>query len=448
MQATAFNVHLARLAVEGAFGTTRGRLRLSGHTRISRGVIRVPEQKLRLEGLRLDLPFTWPHEPSTTDGHVRLAALAWNDLALGAVRGRIRQQADGAVFGLAHQSSLLPGGRLRIDAQLALDAATTQPRMTIAYRFDRAASREDIDLGALKTDWAGIHFNGRIAAEGRGTYETGKMHADLRLEFSGGRLVIPEQKVGMVGLEGTMVFPDLFALRSAPRQQITFERTYIGDIAATGGRVEYQIEPGGVFFLEQGQFKWCRGTVYLPATRVVPAKDEYDLTLWCDRLKLAPLLEQLGAARAEGGGTVSGRIPVRIRAGQLLVESGFLYSSPGEGGTIRLRGTDLLTAGIPPGTPQYNQLELARQALEEYDYDWVKLSLATAPQEDLLRLKLQLSGRPTRPLPFIYDTQAGGFIPADPDSQGSRFEEIKLDVNFSLPLNRLLEYKDLLKLFS
>ena len=67
---------------------------------------------------------------------------------------------------------------------------------------------------------------------------------------------------------------------------------------------------------------------------------------------------------------------------------------------------------------------------------------------DLLRLKLQLNGRPANPLPFIYDTQAGGFVPAGPDSKGSRFEEIKLDVNFSLPLNRLLEYKDLLKLFS
>jgi hypothetical protein len=237
-------------------------------------------------------------------------------------------------------------------------------------------------------------------------------------------------------------------MRSAPGQQVAFERAYIGDIAATDGQFDFQIEPDSVFFLEQSRFKWCDGTVYLPATRVVPANKDYDVALWCDRLKLAPLLEQLGAARAEGGGTVSGRIPMRFRQGRILIDSGFLFSSPGEGGTIRLRGTEMLTAGIPPGTPQYNQLELARRALEEYDYDWVKLGLATVPQEDLLRLKLQLSGRPSKPLAFIYDSRSGGFVPAGPESPGSRFEEIKLDVNFSLPLNRLLEYKDLLKLFS
>ncbi len=448
VRAKTFDGHLPRLSVAGDFGMNADGVQLSGLTRISRGTFKMPHQKMRLEGIRLDLPFTWPYAPSTPGGQVRLAALNWNDLEVGAVNGRIRQQARGASFNMTHQSALLPGGKLQVDGRVGLDAQDARARMTLAYRFDRAISAADIDLGALNPDWTGIHVNGRIAAEGRGRYAGGRILADLKLNFSGGRLVMPEKKVGMVGLGGTATFPDLLALRSAPRQPFSFERAYIGDIAATEGRINYQIEPGGVFFLEEGRLKWCRGTVYLPATRLDPEKQDYNVTLWCDRLKLAPLLEQLGAAQADGGGTVSGRIPLRIRAGQFLVDNGFLYSSPGAGGTIRLRGTDMLTAGIPPGTPQYNQLELARQALKEYDYDWVKLSLATAPQEDLLRLKLQLNGRPTTPLPFIYDTQAGGFVPVGPESPGSRFEEIKLDVNFSLPLNRLLEYKDLLKRFS
>ncbi len=439
---------LPRVAVEGTFETAGDELRLVGRTRIARGAIRVPEHQLSLEGLRIDLPLAWPPDPATAGGRFSLAALKWNDRSLGAVNGRLRQQARGAEFKATHQSALLPGGRLQVDGRLAVGAGDAPPRVSLTYRFERAASQEDIDLGTLKTAWAGIRGNGRITAAGRGVYETGNLQADLRMEIGGGRLTMPQKKAGILGLEGAVVFPDLTAMRSAPRQQIAFERTYVGDIAASNGRIDFQIEPGGVFFLERGRFEWCQGTVYLPATRVVPGKDEYDLTLSCDRLKLAPLLEQIGAARAEGGGTVSGRVPIRIRKGQFLVNSGFLYSSPGEGGTIRLRGTDMLTAGIPPGTAQYNQLELARQALKEYDYDWVKLSLTTKPREDLLSLKLQLSGRPTNPLPFIYDTQAGGFVPADPASPGSRFEEIKLDVNFSLPLNRLLEYKDLLNLFS
>ncbi len=448
LQTRRFKGRLPRFGVEGAYETAEGGILLSGKTSVSRGSVQVPDEQLKLDGIRLELPFAWPHAPGTAAGHFRLAAATWHDRILGAVQGRIRQQAHGAELRLTHQSALLPGAKLNIEGRLDLETEGRSPRVTLDYRLDRPISPTDIDLGTLTTDLAGVQINGRIAAQGRSIYENGRMQADLKIELAGGRLSMPDQKVGMVGLKGRIVFPDLLALRTAPRQSFSFERSYMGDIAATDGQIDFQIEPGGIFFLEQGRFQWCRGTVYLPATRVVPDKNSYDLILWCDRLKLAPLLEQLGAARAEGGGSVSGRIPIRIRAGQFRVDNGFLYSSPGEGGTIRLRGTDLLTAGIPPGSPQYNQLELARQALEEYDYDWVKLSLATAPQEDLLRLKLQLNGRPANPLPFIYDTQAGGFVPAGPDSKGSRFEEIKLDVNFSLPLNRLLEYKDLLKLFS
>lgn len=436
-----------RLAIAGAFAAQNQDWRLSGQTRLSRAAFHLPDQQIRLEGLRLQVPFSWPYAPSTADGTFTVAAATWKEMALGAAHGRIRQREQGADVHITHESRVLPGGRLKIDGRLKRDPVKGRHRMDLDYRFARPASPDDIDLGQLMTELTGIHFNGRIDAEGRGTYRDGQMTAGLQLNLTGGRLLLPEQKGGLVGLRGAIAFPDLLAMRTAPRQQFFFERAYIGDIAATDGQFDFQIEPSGVFFLEQSQFKWCHGTVYLPATRIVPGDDDYELTLWCDRLKLAPLLEQLGAAQVEGGGTVSGRIPVRFRKGQVLVDSGFLYSSPGEGGTIKLRGTEMLTAGMPPGTPEYTQLELARQALKEYDYRWVKLSLATAPENDLLLLKLQLDGKPSRPLPFIYDPQAGGFVPAGPGSKGSHFQGISLDVNFSLPLNRLLEYKDLMKLF-
>jgi hypothetical protein len=106
--------------------------------------------------------------------------------------------------------------------------------------------------------------------------------------------------------------------------------------------------------------------------------------------------------------------------------------------------TEILTAGIPPDTPQYVQMELARKALEDYDYSWAKLNL-TSEGEDLL-LNLQLDGKPAKSLPFVYRKDMGGFAKVETGVQGSTFQGIRLDVNFRLPLNKILQYKELIQM--
>jgi hypothetical protein len=178
--------------------------------------------------------------------------------------------------------------------------------------------------------------------------------------------------------------------------------------------------------------------------RISQGIEDYHIIFYCDRLNLARVLEQFGAAAAEGSGAVSGRIPVRYAKGELSFDDGFLFSTPGAGGKIHLSATEILTAGIPPGTPQFAQMDLAREALKDYDYAWAKLSL-TSEGEDIL-LKMQMDGKPAKTLPFVYNKDLGGFIRVEADLEGSRFQGIRLDVNFRLPLNKLLQYKDLIKM--
>ena len=128
--------------------------------------------------------------------------------------------------------------------------------------------------------------------------------------------------------------------------------------------------------------------------------------------------------------------------GKIKIDDGFLFSTPGEGGKIHLAGTDILTAGIPPNTPQYVQMELASEALKDYDYSWAKLNL-TSEGEELL-LQMQMDGKPARALPFVYKKDIGGFMKVEANAKGSKFQGIRLDVNFRLPLNKLLQYKDLI----
>ena len=170
-----------------------------------------------------------------------------------------------------------------------------------------------------------------------------------------------------------------------------------------------------------------------------PDDDHYALTLYGDRLNLAEVLNQIGGIRAEGGGTVSGRIPIRFAAGDIVLDNGFLFSAPGEGGVIHLSKTDLLTAGLPPRSPQFNQIDLAREALKNYAYDWAKVYLNS--EGDNLHVKLSFDGRPTRSLPFVYDKDGGGFVRSDESRKLSEFKGLSLDINFRIPLNELIGYK-------
>jgi hypothetical protein len=254
----------------------------------------------------------------------------------------------------------------------------------------------------------------------------------------------PENKLVIEGIQLNLIFPEIPKMQSAPGQQLRFATASAGGLTIENGTVEFQIEPPRTLFIEKGRFSWSDGNVYVQSERISPGVDNYNIILFCDRLNLAKVLDQFGAANVEGKGTVSGRIPLQYQDGRLSFDDGFLFSSPGEGGKIRMKDTEILTAGIPPDTPQYTQMELARKALEDYDYAWAKLNI-TSEGEDLL-LKMQLDGKPAKPLPFVYQTDIGGFAKVEADVQGSTFQGIRLDVNFRLPLNKIMQYKELIQM--
>jgi hypothetical protein len=213
------------------------------------------------------------------------------------------------------------------------------------------------------------------------------------------------------------------------------------------GEIDFQIESPRSVLVEKSHFNWCDGNVDAPAIRFISGTEDYNLILYCDRLNLARVLEQFGAASVKAEGELNGRIPLRYQNGKLSFKNGLLFASPvsgAESGKIRMTDTEILTAGIPPGTPQYVQMELARKALEDYDYRWAKLNLTT--EGDDLLLDMQLNGKPAKPLPFVYRKDIGGFAKVEAGVQGSKFEGIRLDVNFRLPLNKIMQYTELIQM--
>ena len=59
---------------------------------------------------------------------------------------------------------------------------------------------------------------------------------------------------------------------------------------------------------------------------------------------------------------------------------------------------------------------------------------------------MELDGKPAAPLPFVYKKEIGGFARVDAGSPGSHFQGIHLNVNFRLPLNKIMQYKELIQM--
>jgi len=286
----------------------------------------------------------------------------------------------------------------------------------------------------------GLALGGNFSLVGRIVAGEANAKSSLETSLTDGLVVWKEHGFKVEGLNVGLLIADLMEVRSAPMQHLYFRQASFGAVTVEEGDADFQIASSDSVVVERGRVQWCGGQVHVEAMQISPAKKSYEVVLYCDRLNLATVLEQLGAAQAKGDGTVSGRIPLRIENGRLIFGNGFLFSSPGDGGTIRLRGTEALTKGIPPGTPQYIQFALAEEALKDFEYKWAKVTLMTEGND--LVAHLELDGKPAQPLPFVFNKELGFFARAEAGSQGSVFQGIKLDVNFRLPINQLLHYGD------
>ncbi len=298
-------------------------------------------------------------------------------------------------------------------------------------------SHEILPLLPLKE--MGVNFDLDVSGSGRVFWnqEQGLISSGF-LEIHQGSVQNTDHTFEAKGIKTHIQFDDLVSPTSLPGQQVFVETIKAGNLLFNNANLRFTLEKGHVIIMENARVQWCKGLVSTEAVRFPPDKEALILTMYCDRLQLPMLLDQLGGFHSQGTGSVSGRIPVSYHNGFFSFENGFLFSSPGTGGRILLKNTDKLLAGIPVGSPQFAQLDLAREALKEFDYEWVTLGLNS--QKQTLMMKMELNGKPAKALPFVYNRDIGSFVRVEASNPGSRFQGIKLDVNLQLPFHQFIKF--------
>ncbi len=409
--------------------------------RIEGGEIQSEQYRIKVSGISVDLPLILPHAGNPTKGRFSISEAVCLGQYRFSASGTLAQvgsknfQSSGQVW----FKNLPPvqarfSGELDIEKELRISTDFEVPSFEIGHR----------DVQAF-LPWKRPGFNMAMTASAKGRlgYDRKGIHSGMQVDVTGRELSLPDMGLIARNIRTRMVFNDLLRLQSVPGQDLTIESIDVGKIRLREAVVRYSLENTPSLLVENIQVKWCNGLVSTESIRFPQENQVYTLTLFCDRLELTDLLKQMGVFHAEGSGTLNGRIPVVFDHGNIAFNNGFLFSTPGNGGKIVIRNTDRIMAGIPVGNTRFFQLDLAAEALKDFDYNWAKLTLNS--QGDNLMLNMELDGKPAGVLPFEYREDMGGFVRMDASGPGSNFQGIRLDVRLTLPFNEVLKWGQTLR---
>jgi hypothetical protein len=403
-------------------------------TELLQGSVSIPSMGLSAQGISARMPLSFPD--ATGSGRFSVEDVVYdNRLHLG-VTGNIHRTGSAAVdfdgiiqmpdaadlsFAFTGNAAMTQGPVIRIDA------ASERFRFS-PFRFEKLLP---------EAVWS-AEYDLDMTAKGSFLLENNQMKTGAELTIHGGTLALPDMDISATGIRGSLAVKDLADLASFPGQVLTIDEIKAADFVFSDADIRFTLEEEHHLVIENIRLKWCSGVVSTESVRFPSSDGSVSVTVYCDRIALDELLEQLGGFHSRGEGTLNGRIPVRFKDGDISFDNGFLFSTPGQGGRIIINNPGKLLAGIPVGSPEFVQLDLAAEALKDFEYTWAKLAFNT--DKDTLTVNMELDGKPGRVLPFVYKKEVGAFVRVDAQSPGSHFQGITLDVNLHLPFNQVMQF--------
>ena len=440
-----------------AAGATGEPPRLSGNLNWTPFALRSGEMQLRIPEIRLtgDGQSPWnlqtslylhlPGLPDFTFGRIQaesipdgirmtLQELSCGNTALGDAENELTVKNGELRMTGVYRASTLPGLQLRWNARLALDASGNGE---LTLDLPPWRSPEPINPGRYAPKLGdGFRVNGTISAGLRLSMKNFQITSGGSLMLRDATAEAPEMGLSVNGGQAEIQFADLLRLQTRPAQMLTLDETRIGDLTLRKVRVAFQLHNPQDLLVESAETNWCGGNIHLQATRLRSGRSNLSTMIYCDGVSLSQALRELGVAQTEGEGKLTGKIPVKLRRSGIFFENAYLYSEPGTSGIIRLRNAGELLAMA--GAANLSELDLASEALKNFSYEWAKLNFDTTAGD--LALHLQFDGKPLEPLPFTLDPATSRLVRSN---QGkATFQGLRLNVNLTLPLNRLLRFNE------
>ena len=278
--------------------------------------------------LSFTLDGAWAELPSV------VTALGWHDLESG----------DGRLDGSFKPPAFDPGG---------LQPVAFVPALSVLEKVSGEAE------ATARFDWGadGVESLGLVALKDMG--------------FTG-------EGIKVRGLHTAISFDDLLALHSLPYQLLTADRIDPG-LPVTDLSLRYQLDPAapGGLRLGKGAFTVLGARVSLAGNDSGTDAALQDVTFSVRGLQLEKLFQVIDAEGFSGSGDLAGSIPVAVKADTLVIRDARLAATaPGRLQIKSAEAKALLQAGGEQAT-------LLLEALEDFHYDELSLTLANTAENDL-----------------------------------------------------------------
>ena len=387
-------------------------------------------------GVSIDMPWRFPPNPPGNGSGVlpgrdgagswRIASLKIGDLDLGRLAGEARQTERGITISGEDRT---PAEMLRI--RLDGDCAWSSDGIDAALRLDLPETRfpPGSSLQGLHPALAQARFSGSLAASASLAYRAGALESRAQLRVRDGELGGAAEGFDCRGLNATLRFKDLLNARSEDSQRLDFQRLAFSGLQLDPGHIFFAVDGTESVYVEGGEFAFSGGRILLQPFRLRFQDPRPKVTLYCDRVNFARLLNALlGENAASGDAELNGLLTVDVIGGLPVFRDGYLYSTPGIKGNIQFARSEAISGGVL----------IVEEAAKDFNYEWIKVKLDTAG--DRLALTAFINGVPARKLPLTLDPRSKEIVR---DPSGRRRVELKgllLELRFTdIDLKRLMQ---------
>lgn len=432
------NVPKFVVQAQGAFSPSQDGPAITARLTVEDASLDREQVHLRVQGMRLELPVAWPSAGTSAKGGLWINTILMGGKNLGSFNaGIVQDEKELKVDGLL-KTPLFPEEKISLAGIVRLpDQKKNIVELSFALQNSKAASSNFVPFfPALQ----GIEGTGNLAVSANLAFSPCGLSGQADFSLDHGHLVIKEGDAEIEDIRFRLFFPALPSVRTAPMQQFSIGTIRMKKWVATDILAWFAIESPESLFIEKISGNWSGGRVFSSSFRLRKELDALDIALFCDRLELSSILSQFGLAEAGGEGKLSGRVPLIYAKGRFFVDDGFLYSTPGEKGFLKIKQSKYLETTIPADVPQFSPLHFAGAALADFEYNWAKLQIKSEGENMLF--KLQVDGKPQEKLPFRFDSTNNVFVRLAPESKGGIDQPLQLDVNFNVPVNEMFQYKN------